>query len=467
MKKRYLAIDMGASGGRHILGHVEDEKLVLEEVHRFTNAPQRKGGALVWDTDRLFAEITRGIKRCAELGKPPDYIGIDTWGVDYVLADRDGKPLEPAYSYRDPRGAAYLDTDPPFGELYRITGIARQPFNTVYQLLADKAAGRLDRAASLFFLPEYFSYRLTGDFGAKKNSEYTEASTSGLLDARERSWAFPLIGRLGLPAGLFDPPRDPPYAAGPLDKKIAPGCDAEVLMIASHDTASAVSLVDEGRLYISSGTWSLLGIQSPPILTDAARDAGYTNEGALNGRIRFLKNIMGLWMLQQTRHELGDAYSFAQLETLAREAAAANEKAAGLPGPSAGPVCPASPIDVNHPRFLSPVSMIDEIKAGYRGGRPPETPGELAYCIYVSLASSYKQAVEDLESITGTRYPAISIIGGGSKDGYLNELTARYTGKEIHAGPAEATAIGNILLQMKHAGEERPRRGFAETVIKL
>ncbi|MDR2376862.1 MAG: rhamnulokinase [Treponema sp.] len=449
----YLAIDMGASGGRLILGHVEDEKLILEEVHRFTNVPLRKGDALLWDVDRLFAEIVKGIKRCGELGKFPAYIGIDTWGVDYVLADKKGRPLEPAYSYRDSRTVPYLDTDPSFEELYQITGIARQSFNTVYQLLADKAAGRLEDAAAMFFLPEYFSYRLTGSFSGKTHSEYTEASTSGLLDAQKRSWAFPLIERLALPAGLFDPPRAPPYAVGVLDKKLVPGCNAEILMIASHDTASAVSLVDERQLYISSGTWSLLGIQSSPILTEAARNAGYTNEGALNGKIRFLKNIMGLWILQQTRHELGDAYSFAELESLARQAAAGNET--------------VRPIDVNLPRFMSPASMIHEIKDEYRGGWTPESPGELAYCIYVSLASSYKKAVEDLEGITGIKYPAISIIGGGSKDDYLNELTARYTGKEIHTGPAEATAIGNILLQMKHAGWERPRRGFAETLIKL
>ncbi|MDR1444364.1 MAG: rhamnulokinase [Treponema sp.] len=447
----YLAVDMGASGGRHILGHLEDEKLVLEEVHRFTNAPLRRGGSLVWDTERLFTEIAAGIKRCVTLGKPPRYIGIDTWGVDYVLVDKGLKALEPAYSYRDLRTAPFFDTSVPFNELYRIAGTARQPFNTVYQLLADKAAGRLNDAAALFFLPEYFAYRLTGDFRGKKNSEYTIASTSGLLDARQRSWAGPLIERLALPPALFDPPREPPYPAGFIDKTLAPGCNAEVLMVASHDTASAVSVVDERELYISSGTWSLLGIQSSPILTEAARDAGYTNEGALNGRVRFLKNIMGLWILQQTRHELGDAYSFAELESLARAAAAEDFR----------------PVDVNLPRFLSPGSMISEIKDEYRGGRVPESPGDLAYCIYISLASSYKKAVDDLEHITGRKYPAISIIGGGSKDGYLNELTARCTGKEVHAGPAEATAIGNILLQMRYAGEGRPRRGCAETVIKL
>jgi rhamnulokinase len=458
MKKEtyYLAIDLGASGGRHILGHVEDERLILEEVHRFTNAPRRKGNSLVWDTERLFNEMVTGIGRCRTLGKSPGSIGIDTWGVDYVLIDKKGEALEPAYAYRDSRTAAYLDTPLPFEELYAVTGIARQPFNTVYQLLADKAAGRLDKAAALFFLPEYFSYRLTGDFGGKQNCEYTEASTSGLLDAKKRSWAFSVIERLGLPAGLFDPPRDPPYPAGTLDKKLAQetGCDAEILMVASHDTASAVSVVDERDLYISSGTWSLLGIQSSPVLTEAARQAGYTNEGALNGKVRFLKNIMGLWILQQTRHELGDTYSFAELESLARQA---EDHMKGVP-----------PIDINLPRFLSPASMLREIKDEYRGhGWAPESPAELAYCIYLSLASSYQRAVEDLENITGKRYAAISVIGGGSKDAYLNSLSARYTGKEIHAGPSEATAIGNILLQMHYAGEERPRKGFTETVRKL
>jgi rhamnulokinase len=449
-----LAVDIGASGGRHILGYIEDEKLVLEEIYRFANAPRRRGNSLTWDTERIFSEITAGIKRCAALGKPPDYIAVDTWGVDYVLLDRKGRVLEPAYAYRDSRTAAFLDTSVPYEELYRVTGIARQPFNTVYQLLADKAAGRLKDAAALFFLPEYFSHRLTGDYSGKKNSEYTEASTSGLLDAEKRTWALPLIERLALPPSLFDPPREPPYAAGIIDAALASGCKAEILMIAGHDTASAVSVVGEDDLYISSGTWSLLGIQSSPILTDAAREAGYTNEGALNGRVRFLKNIMGLWVLQQTRHELGDRHSFGELESLAREAEGKNPRA------------PA--VDITKPRFLSPPSMIDALKDEYRGsGWMPQSPGELAYGIYLSLASSYKKAVDDLEAVTGKKYPAISIIGGGSRDAYLNSLSARSTGKEIRTGPAEATAVGSILLQMKYAGQERPRRGFAGNIVKL
>jgi rhamnulokinase len=451
---RCLAVDIGASGGRHILGYIEDEKLVLEEIYRFANAPRRRGNSLTWDTERIFGEITTGIKRCAALGKPPDYIAVDTWGVDYVLLDRQGRALEPAYAYRDSRTAAFLDTPVPYEELYRVTGIARQPFNTVYQLLADKAAGRLKDAAALFFLPEYFSYRLTGDYSGKKNSEYTAASTSGLLDAEKRTWALPLIERLALPPSLFDPPREPPYAVGIIDAGLASGCKAEILMTAGHDTASAVSVVGEEDLYISSGTWSLLGIQSSPILTDAAREAGYTNEGALNGKVRFLKSIMGLWVLQQTRHELGDRHSFAELESLAREAEDKNRQA------------PA--VDINKSRFLNPPSMIDALKDEYRGaGWMPESPGELAYGIYLSLAASYKKAVDDLEAVTGKKYSAISIIGGGSRDAYLNSLSARSTGKKIHTGPSEASAAGSILLQMKYAGQERPRRGFAGNIVKL
>ncbi|MDR1971884.1 MAG: rhamnulokinase [Treponema sp.] len=451
----YLAIDLGASGGRHILGHVEDDRLVLEEAHRFANAPVRQGTSLVWDTEKLFAEIKAGIRKCCALGKGPRYIGVDTWGVDYVLADREGKPLEPAYSYRDPRTAPYLDTPVPYEELYRVTGIARQPFNTVYQLLADKGTGRLKDAAALFFLPEYFSFRLAGTLAGKRHSEYTAASTSGLLDAEKRTWAFPLIEALGLPPRLFDPLREPPYTVGTLDRDLAEetGCDAEILMVASHDTASAVSIVKEDELYISSGTWSLLGVQGSPLLSEAARNSGYTNEGALDGRVRLLKNIMGLWMLQQVRRELGGRYSFAELEVLARQAEAGMRD------------YPA--FKVNLPCFLNPPSMIEAVQDQYRAGRIPESPGELAYCIYHSLASSYRKAIEDLEGITGKTYGAVHIIGGGSRDTFLNDLTGRYTGKEIIAGPAEAAAIGNLLLLMKYAGAARPSGGFAESLIKL
>jgi rhamnulokinase len=456
MSNYYLAIDLGASGGRHILGHTEDGKLILEEVHRFSNAPLRQGDALVWDDERIFGEIAAGIVKCGALNKIPHSVGIDTWGVDYALIDKKGAPVKPVYSYRDSRTAPFLNTRPPFEELYALTGIAAQPFNTVYQLLADKAAGRLEGAEDMLFLPEYFSLRLTGNLRGKVFSEYTIASTTGLLDARRRSWAEGIIRDLGLPQGLFKPVKIPPYETGTLEETLRrkAGFDTKVVMVGGHDTASAVGTVEGEALYISSGTWSLLGILGEPILSAEARKAGYTNEGSLTGNIRFLKNIMGLWVIQQIRHELGDAYSFAQLEEEARKTGEAGKGEVGWL------------IDLNLPRFMNPPSMIEAVKAEYRrsGQRVPETPGELAFCVYSSLAECYRQAIRDLEDLTGKTYPAISIIGGGSKDGYLNSLTAARTGKKVYAGPAEATAVGNLLTQMKLAGDPAVEEGFSGLV---
>jgi rhamnulokinase len=457
MSNYYLAIDLGASGGRHILGHTEEGKLILEEVHRFSNAPLRQGASLVWDDERIFGEIAEGIVKCGALNKIPHSVAIDTWGVDYALIDRKGEPLKPVYAYRDSRTEPFLNTRPPFEELYAVTGTAANSFNTVYQLLADKAAGRLEGAEDMLFLPEYFSLRLTGKLGGKLFSEYTVASTTGLLDARRRTWAEGIIGDLGLPQRLFKPVKIPPYETGTLGEALRrrAGFDVKVVMAGSHDTASAVGTVEGDALYISSGTWSLLGIQGEPILSAEARKAGYTNEGGITGKIRFLKNIMGLWVLQQIRHELGDAYSFAQLEEEARKT-----------GEEAAEAKTGWFIDLNLPRFMNPPSMIEAVKAEYsRGGqRVPETPGELAFCVYSSLAQCYRKAIEDLEELTGKTYPAISIIGGGSKDGYLNSLTAACTGKKVYAGPAEATAVGNLLTQMKLAGDPAVEQGFPALV---
>jgi rhamnulokinase len=457
MSNYYLAVDLGASGGRHILGHTEDGKLILEEVYRFSNAPSRRGDSLVWDDERIFGEIVEGIVKCGALRKIPHSVGIDTWGVDYALIDKRGEPVKPVYSYRDSRTAPFLNTRPSFEELYALTGTAAQPFNTVYQLLADQAAGRLEGAEDMLFLPEYFSLGLTGNLKGKLFSEYTIASTTGLLDARRRTWAEGIIGDLGLPGRLFKPVKIPPYEAGTLGEALRrkAGFDTKVVMVGGHDTASAVGTVEGESLYISSGTWSLLGILGEPILSAEARKAGYTNEGGLTGNIRFLKNIMGLWIIQQIRHELGDAYSFAQLEEEARKI-----------GEGVGKAETDWFIDVNLPRFMNPPSMIEAVKAEYarKGRRVPETPGELAFCVYSSLAECYRQAIRDLEDLTGKTYAAISIIGGGSKDGYLNSLTAACTGKKVYAGPAEATAVGNLLTQMKLAGDPAVEQGFSALV---
>ena len=455
MEQYYLAIDLGASGGRHILGHVEEGKLRLEEAYRFSNAPLCRDNSLVWDEERLLGEIIAGLEQCRRLGKIPCSLGIDTWGVDYALLDGRGELIKPVYAYRDSRTRPFLEAAP-FEELYAVTGIARQPFNTVYQLLADRAAGRLDRAAYLLQLPEYFTQRLAGNLLGKEFSEYTMASTTGLVDARKKDWAGEVLEKLDLPRRIFKPLREPPYPAGELSGELRKrlGFNARLVMVASHDTASAVASVSDDTLYISSGTWSLLGLTGDPVLNEAAREAGYTNEGAHNGRIRFLKNIMGLWVLQSLRRELGDRFSFAGLERMARET--------GRNAP------PDWTIDLNQPCFLAPPGIIAEIKNAYRksGMGIPESPGELAFCVYASLAQCYRTAAGDLETITGKTYPAISIIGGGSKDAYLNALTAAYTGKTVYAGPAEASAIGNILLQMRQAGDPALGEGFAALVRK-
>jgi rhamnulokinase len=440
-----MAIDLGASGGRHILAHRENGELVFEEVHRFPNSPVKRGNSLCWDTDSILAEIIKGLKKCGERGIAPRSIGIDTWGVDYVLLDRDGKELPPCYAYRDNRGYAYIaraEERIPFEKLYAVTGIAKLPFNTIYQLLCDKENGRLDTAAFLLILPDYFSYKLTGKL-AGSSVEYTNATTTALVNARSRTWAFDIINELELPAHLFRPIQEPPYLAGNLSEAVQKECgfNAEVVIIAGHDTASAVSIVPEDAIYISSGTWSLLGAQTTPFLTAEAREKNWTNEGALNGNIRFLKNIMGMWVLQNVRHELGDTLSFIDLENAACETG----KAFSLDDEN-------FIVDVNADCFLNPPSMIATIKdeLSKSGKRLPETAGELSYCIHKSLALVYKKELQNLESITGKKWDAINIIGGGSKNKYLNSLTEHFTQKKVIPGPAEATAMGNILLQEKY-----------------
>ena len=454
MAEYYLAIDLGASGGRHILGHVEDGKLILEEVHRFAHVPEKQGDSLIWDDEEMFSQIREGIKKCGSIGKIPCSLGIDTWGVDYALIDGNGQPIKPVYAYRDLRTEKVKDTVIPFPKLYEVTGIASQPFNTIYQVLADKAEGRLEKAEFMFQLPEYFSARLTGNLTKKEKNEYTMASTTGLLDAKNKVWSKEIFDGLGLPMRLFKPIREPPYEIGELSPEMqkTAGFNCKVIMIASHDTASAVAVTGADTLYISSGTWSLLGVVGDPVLNDEAREAGYTNEGAWNGKIRFLKNIMGLWIIQSVRHELDDKYSFAELENMAREV----EQTAGYDWT----------IDVNKPQFFSPASMIAEIKSEYQstGQKVPETPGELAFCVYTSLAQCYKTAINDLEKITGKKYASISIIGGGSKDNYLNGLTSEFTGKTVYSGPTEATATGNILLQMKQMNNAAVKDGFLDLV---
>ncbi len=446
----YLAVDIGASSGRHILGSIQNGKLVLEEIHRFENLPAKQGNSLVWDIERLFKEIVDGIKKCKAQNKIPVSMGIDTWGVDYVLLDKNSEPIMPAYSYRDLRTEKYLNTVVPFEEMYKICGIQKQPFNTVYQLLADKDAGRLENAEDFLLLPDFFSFLLTG----VKAKEYTNASTTGLLDAKSRDWAYGLIKELGLPEKIFKKPVDPGFALGGFTEKIKNevGFDCKVILPATHDTASAVAAVpEEGALYISSGTWSLLGIEGEANLTSEAREAGYTNEGSADGKIRFLKNIMGLWLIQQARHDINDKYSFAQMAQMAQNEAVYDWH-----------------INVNDEAFFSPENMTETVKSQcIKEGQPvPKTVGELAHCIYNSLAYLYRDAIKALEKMTGKRYEKLCIVGGGSKNEYLNILTAKHTGLSVFAGPDEATAAGNLVVQLLAEEKNISKENIRELIKK-
>ena len=442
MEKFYLAVDIGASSGRHILGHLENGKIKLEEIYRFENGMDHKDGKLLWNVDRLFGEIVAGMRKCKELGKIPVSMAIDTWAVDYVLLDEQDRILGDTYGYRDHRTDG-MDAEVakilPETELYAKTGIQKQIFNTVYQLMAvkQKEPELLQRAKTLLMLPDYFGLRLTGN----KLSEYTNGSTTQLVNPTTFQWDTDLIRKLGYPEDIFLPLQMPGTKVGQLLPKMQKevGFDLEVVLCGSHDTASAVMAVPQTSgdgIYISSGTWSLMGIESlKPIINGNAAAANFTNEGGYDRRFRFLKNIMGLWMIQSVRHEYNDAYSFAQLCDMA-------EESKDFP----------SRVDVN---FLSPDSMVEVIKQYCQktGQQVPESVGELASVVYCSLAQSYGETVSGLEKIAGRIYDSIHIIGGGSNAAYLNQLTADATGKTVYAGPGEATAIGNLLAQMIHAEE--------------
>ena len=439
--KYYLSIDIGASSGRHILSSVQNGKLVLEEVYRFENGMTQKDGHLVWEYEKLFSNIIAGLKECKKLDKIPVSVGIDTWGVDYALIDADGKVIGDVYAYRDGRTEEPIKKVHeiiPFETLYKRTGSQFQIYNTIYQLYTDKLSGKLDKAERFLMMPDFFNYLLTG---VMKN-EFTNASTTGLMSAKTRDWDMETVKELDLPEKLFKELSDPATFVGNLKPEIAKeiGYDLKVVLPATHDTASAVMAVPEiGQpLYISSGTWSLLGIESPvAISTEEALKENFTNEGGYGRSTRFLKNIMGLWMIQCVRREYNKKYSWGDFVTLSKEVKDFD-----------------SIVDVNDNSFLAPASMIEAIKDYCRktGQKVPETPGEIALCVYDSLAVCYKRAVETVERVTGYKFDTIHIVGGGCQNAYLNELTAKRTGRRVVAGPVEATAIGNALSQLLYDG---------------
>ena len=441
----YLAVDIGASGGRHILGWIENGLIRTEEVFRFENRAEMRGGRLCWNPDRLLENITGGMKKCRALGKIPAMAGIDTWAADFVLLDKNNRLLGEAVSYRDARTLGMdevVETVMPHGELYRRTGIQKQLFNTIYQLMAIKQRQPelLEEADSFLMLPDYFNFCLTGI----KKQEYTNATSTSLVNARDFSWDFYVINKLGLPAGLFGPLSSPGTRVGSLSADIAQeaGFQCTVMLPCTHDTGSAYLAVpadSRGEIFLSSGTWSLIGIETEePVINQKSREANFTNEGGYGFRFRFLKNIMGLWIIQSIKRELHQSCSYDDLVNQAKNSTGYR-----------------AIINVNDPDFFAPSSMIDAVKkvCVKEGNRPPKTTGELVQCVYASLAASYAEAIAQIQNIMQRTYKKIHIVGGGSKDGYLNTLIAKAAGIPVFAGPVEGSAVGNLLAQMIAAGE--------------
>ncbi|MED4072919.1 rhamnulokinase [Priestia endophytica] len=456
MKKCCLAVDIGASSGRLIASHLENGQLKLNEIHRFENKIVRKDDQFCWELDRLFLEIKKGIKKCQGRGLKPESIGIDTWAVDFILLDENEKPLTNSVAYRDPRTDGMMDEVFKIimkERLYLETGIQFQKFNTIYQLYSIKQNNPeiLDKAASFLMIPDYFNYLLTG----KKANEYTNATSTQLVNAFTKKWDNEILDQLGIKKEIFQEIHNPKTVLGTLKEDLVEefGFDMKVILPATHDTGSAVISVPEldETIYISSGTWSLIGVENYfPICVTKALDYNFTNEGGIDYRYRFLKNIMGLWMIQEVKRNYQDQYSFAELVDLARQVQEFK-----------------STVNVDDPRFLKPENMIEEIQRYCQETNQaiPTTPGEVAKCVYDSLVCSYQQAINQIEEIFERKFEKINVIGGGCQNEMLNQLIADTTKKVVYAGPVEATAIGNIVSQLMAVGEIEDINE-ARTIIK-
>ena len=423
----YLAIDIGASSGRHIVGWRENGELRIDEVYRFPNGVKELDGHLTWDIAELVRHVKAGITEAQRRYPDIQSLSIDTWGVDYVLLREDQEVL-PCYAYRDSRTESVIDEvhqRMPFAELYRRTGIQFQPFNTIYQLYADKAAGRLEGVTDFLMIPEYLMYKLCG----AKSHEYTNATTGGMVSAETGQFDPAIIRALELPERLFCPLQQPGTVIGEYQ-------GIRVTLCATHDTGSAVEGIpmEEDALYLSSGTWSLLGVRTPrPITDDNSRAANWSNEGGV-GYTRYQKNIMGMWLVNRLRAELCPDKPWNEITAEAEEKHFDHL------------------VDANDPIFLAPDSMKAAFDA--RLPHPPKCAAGYFRCAYRSLAQCYRQAIEELERNVGRQYDKLYIVGGGAKNQYLNRLTAEATGKRVMALPIEATAIGNLNIQMKNDKED-------------
>ena len=428
----YLAIDIGASSGRHIVGRLDGGEIKSDEVYRFSNGVTQEGEHLVWDINALAENVINGIKSAFEKYPKIDSLAIDTWGVDYVLLKGD-TPVFPCISYRDTRTEKITDkvhSIISFEELYSRTGIQFQQFNTVYQLYDDKISGKLDGVTDFLMIPEYLTYVLTGI----KKHEYTDATTTGLVNAKTKQYDKEIIQKLGLSERLFGDLRDPGTRVGRLKPEVADkvGGNLEVMLCASHDTASAVEGIPMtgDALYISSGTWSLLGVKSEKALTDDnSRKANYSNEGGV-GYTRYQKNIMGMWVVNRLKAELCPDKPWNEITKEASKSGFTEY------------------VDINDKIFLSPESMKEAFDGMLK--QKPQSTADYFNCAYISLAHGYKQAIQELQHNTNKTYSELYIVGGGAKNKYLNALTEKICNIKVKALPIEATAIGNLKIQMEN-----------------
>ena len=419
--RRYLAIDIGASSGRHIVGWKENNEIKTEEVYRFNNGVKEFNGHLIWDIDEIEKQVRLGIDKALEK-YDIESLSIDTWGVDYVLL-KNNEVVYPVYAYRDSRtedAIKQVHSIVSFGELYEHTGCQFQPFNTIYQLYDDLKNDRLNDVTDFLMIPEYLLYKLTGN----KSKEFTNATTTGLINHDTLEFDCEIVDRLGFPNHLFKKLEQPKKYLGEYK-------GIKVVLCATHDTGSAVEGIpmDGNELYISSGTWSLLGVKtSKPLVDVGSMKANYSNEGGV-GYNRYQKNIMGLWLINELQREMCPDIDFVEIAKMAEESDYEEI------------------VDANKNDFLAPKSM----KQAFDNNliNKPETMKDYFKCAYKSLALSYKQAINELENNTGIKYEKLYIVGGGAKNAFLNKLTSEYTGKQIIALPIEATAIGNLRVQME------------------
>jgi len=459
--RRVVAVDLGATSGRVMVAEVGTETLALEEVHRFPNGPVDVGGSLHWDVLGLHREVLTGL-RLAAAGGRVDGIGIDSWAIDYGLLDAGEQLLGNPFAYRDSRTdgiAAQVLNKVDARELYDRTGVQQLPFNTIYQLVAAAGTPALEQASTLLLLPDLLGYWLTGTVGAER----TNASTTGLYDVRAREWATELADRVGIPSGILPPLRSAGDRIGTLLPDVASAvdlpADVPVIAVGSHDTASAVVAVPadgEPSAYISSGTWSLVGLElDDPVLTEEARLADFTNEGGVDGTIRFLKNVMGLWVLSESLRAWGDTNLPDLLESASHEARL------------------RTVVDINDPSLLSPgtghntsMPMRLEELAREAGEPVPTTPAEFTRCILDSLALAYRRHVREAAALAGLEVAVVHVVGGGSRNDLLCQLTADACGLPVLAGPTEASALGNVLVQARTLGVDLPDLAAMRSLVR-